>query len=233
MHMLRTLAIGWHDFSIGHFEFETMRNVIVFINICIVAVVTMLLVDFEAKDSKFMKSETVGASMADPSPGVPALATLKRSVPTRAKKVLSEKEARFVNDFIHEMTQLRMLDREQSKLAVQRGTSRPLKDYGAWLVINQQQMLDDLKKIATTHNVESSSTLDPSLTAELSALEQLHGKKFDSHYIKSLSNELKRDIKRLERASYSQDADVQVFAARYLQITKDNLSKVQEIRRNR
>src|SRR6185312_6771424 len=101
-----------------------------------------------------------------------------------AKKVLSEKEARFVSDFIHEMTQVTMLDREQSKLAVQRGTSRPLKDYGAWLVINQQQMLDDLKKIAHSHNMTSSTILDPSSTADLSALEQLHGKKFDARYIK-------------------------------------------------
>jgi putative membrane protein len=207
-----------------------MRNAIVFINICIVAGVTMLLIDFEAKDSKSTKSQTVGANMGDPSAAVdaPPLVVRKHSEPT--KKVVSEKEARLVSDFVREMTQVRMLDREQSKLAVQRGTSRPLKDYGAWLVINQQQMLDDLKKIATAHKIETTTILDPSLTAELSALEHLHGKKFDARYIKSLTTELKRDIKRLERASYSQNADVQVFAARYMQITKDNLAKIQELR---
>ena len=79
--------------------------------------------------------------------------------------------------------------------------------------------------------MEVATVLNPSLTASLSELEQLHGKRFDVRYIKSLTAELKRDLKRLEEAGYSQDAGVQVFAARYASITKDNLEKLQRLRK--
>jgi putative membrane protein len=130
------------------------------------------------------------------------------------------------------MTQARLIHRAESKLAVQRGTSRPLKDYGAWMVIYQQQMLDDLHKIASRHGIHTTSTLNDGLATALSEITELHGKKFDTRYIKSMVAEHKRDLKRLERASYSQDPDVQVFAARYVSLVKDNLAKLQAIRRD-
>ncbi|HTF21662.1 MAG TPA: DUF4142 domain-containing protein [Chryseolinea sp.] len=215
-----------------------MKNVIILINICIVVGVTMLLLDFEADPATPLSI----ASMQQANPGITAsseeasnatkgaaLASLRR---VRVTTPLSKNESLYVKDFISEMTQVRMMDREESKLAVQRGTSRPLKDYGAWMVLNQQQMLDDLNRLAAHHGIETTRTLNDALTADLSELHKLHGKKFDVRYIKSMIAEHKRDLKRLERASYSQDPDVQVFAARYISLAKDNLAKLQEIKRS-
>jgi len=216
----------------------TMKNVIAFINICIVVGVTLLLLDFEADPATPLS--TASAQQAESGPPKAskdaskvtkgaALASIKRA---RVVMPLSENEALYVKDFISEMTQARMMDREQSKLAAQRGTSRPLKDYGAWMVLSQQQMLDDLNKLAVHHGFETNTVLNDVLTADLSDLGKLHGKKFDARYIKSMIAEHKRDLKRLERASYSKDAYVQVFAARYVSLTKDNLAKLQQIRRS-
>jgi len=129
------------------------------------------------------------------------------------------------------MNQQHLLDRQQSLIAIQRGTARSLKEYGSWMAIHQQQMLDDLAKLARHHGIATSSTLDPSGISELSELQKLHGRNFDARYIKAMTATLKQDLKQFERASYSPDPDVQVFATRYMRVTQDNLSKIQEIRR--
>ena len=215
-----------------------MKNVIVFINICIVAGVTLLLLEFETgpatplPTASIQQAESGSRKASNDASKVTkgsALASVKRA---RVVTPLSKNEALYVKDFISEMTQARLMDREQSKLAAQRGTSRPLKDYGAWMVLNQQQMLDDLNKLAGHHGFETNIALNDALSADLSDLGKLHGKKFDARYIKSMIAEHKRDLKRLERASYSKDAYVQVFAARYVSLTRDNLAKLQQIRRS-
>jgi putative membrane protein len=214
-----------------------MRNVIVFINICIVAAVSLMVVDFETSPNAPAR-----ASMQSPGPEKPngnrsnasagtSLAALKerRSAPVTS---LSKNEMMYVKEFITEMRQVRIFDREQGKLAAQRGTSRSLKDYGSWMVLNQQQMLDDLNKLAARYGVDTNVTLDGDLTAGLSELNDLHGKKFDARYMKTTISTHKDDLRRLERASYSRVADIQVFATRYMSLTRDNFSKLQEIRRS-
>ena len=212
-----------------------MRNAIVFINICIAAAVTMLLRDFESTTTlpsdntvkAAIASAALGDSMVRTSSNKAAIGALK-SVRGPSSRVLSEKEYQFVNQFITEMSQSRITSLAQARMATQRGTSRALKDYGAWMVINQQRMLDDLKHIAKIHKI---SIPEGAATDELSALEGLHGKKFDARYIKMMSNGYKKDLKLLERAGYSADPEVQVFAARYLSITRDNFAKLQKLRR--
>ena len=214
---------------------RAMRNAIVFINICIAAAVTMLLREFESTTTlpasntveAAVASAALGDSMIRTSSNKAAVAALK-SVRGPASRMLSGKDYLFVNQFITEMSRERMTSLAQARMASQRGTSRDLKDYGAWMVINQQRMLDDLKRIAKIHKI--SVPQEPS-SDELSELEELHGKKFDARYIKMMSNGYKRDLKLLERAGYSADPEVQVFAARYLSITRDNFAKLQKLRR--
>lgn len=211
-----------------------MRNVIIFINICIAAGVTMLMAELKDWSSTAEEMSAVPrqaeASLVDlPDENAEDNAPVKARKPL--SKSLSKKEAAYVHAFIDEMVQARILEREGGKLAAQRGTNRPLKAYGEWMVVHQQQMLDDIRKIAALHGLETASTLSNELTGELSALHKLHGKRFDSRYIKAMIAAHKRDIRRLERASYAQDPDVQVFAARYISIVKDNLQKVQQMKK--
>ena len=191
----------------------------------------MLLMEFDATSplptanvGETNSSSTVQASAAETTT-TSALSTLRRMEAPSAKRVLSENEAIFVNSFNNEMSRARMSGIEQAKMAVQRGTSRPLKDYGAWMVINQEQMLRDLKRLAKIHQIKFP---EPEPADELSAL---HGRKFDSRYIRNMTSTYKRDLKLLERAGYSTDPDVQVFAARYASITRDNFAKLRALQR--
>ncbi|MEJ1238198.1 DUF4142 domain-containing protein [Chryseolinea sp. T2] len=213
-----------------------MRNAIVFINICIVAAVTMLLMQFDTTttlpaDVNATGSSAVQASSPTAQAGTAApatssaLATVRRIEAPASKRALSESEVLFVKTFINEMSQARMLGLEQSRMAVQRGTTRPLKDYGAWMVINQEQMLRDLKRLAKIHKIKLP---EPESMDEISGL---HGRKFDSRYIRNMTASYKRDLKLLERAGYSTDPDVQVFAARYATLTRDNFTKLRALER--
>lgn len=221
-----------------------MRNAIVFINICIVAAVSMVLLDFknksepspepsEALEAGMGSIETAPDPVGDPDKVKNTSSTAGLSaLGASSRRTLDQKEAAYVQDFIHEMRQTRKAAVEQGRLAAQRGTRRPLKDYGNWMAHHQQQMLDELDKLAKLEGVPIVHTLASDLTESLSLLEELHGRKFDARYIKNMITSLKADVSLLERASYSGDADIQIFAMRYLSVTKDNLVKLQKIRRD-
>lgn len=213
-----------------------MRNAIVFINICVVAAVTMIVMDFETTSS-LPDLGAIGAPSQSPTSDSlsgtttkAALATLEQVRSTRSRRPMSDAETAFVKEFITEMSHARMSSLTQAQMATQRGTTRSMKDYGAWMVINQERMITDLKKLARLHHVEMPDTKAVHSTEELSDLQELHGKKFDSRYIKTMTAGYKRDLKLLERAGYSTDPDVQVFAARYLSITQANFDKLKALR---
>lgn len=211
-----------------------MRNVIVFINICIVASVTMIVLDFDRRpDAPVSLASMTPAAEPEAVTSKPDVSAAKTKKPLPTHRALSKEEEEVVSTFVTEMAQQRLLERERSKVAAQRGTRRALKDYGAWMVINQQQMLDDLNRVARAHRWSDYRELPSHLVPKVTEFENLHGKKFDAYYIKSITSTLKADIKRLERASYSPDPEIQVFATRYLSITKDNLAKLQRIRKAR
>lgn len=221
-----------------------MRNAIVFINICIVIGVTMMLLDFDSKSDspapagdalagvvdleKGSRDESVFVSRTDISSGI---RTAARDV--TANHAEPEKETQFVLNFLGEMQQVRMLEFEMAALASQRATSRELKDYGNWMLVHQKEMLGTLKAISASRGITGEVNLNEQFSNELAALSNLHGKKFDARYIKVMNAEYKRDLKRLEQAAYSSDADIKVFAARYESITKDNLAKIQRIRKSK
>jgi predicted outer membrane protein len=217
-----------------------MKNVIVFINVCILGLITLLSLDAnrdptsslpEASRNKQVTTvkDKAGSTTTTVLASVPGKSD--RATTRVTRRTLSENEKEAVTDFIRTMSQERMLDLAQSSIAVQRGTVRSLKEYGSWMVIHQQRMLDDLAALARRYGIATTSTLNASRISDLSEIQKLHGKKFDALYVKVMTAALKSDLKQLERASYSPNPDVQVFATRYTALTKDNLTKIQQIRR--
>lgn len=135
-----------------------------------------------------------------------------------------------IRAFIHDLSEARIMDLEEGKLAAQRGTNRPLKDYGTMMIEDQTKMLQELQKIASLKNVEIASELGRRKTVGLSDLHELHGKEFDSKFIRMMIIDHKRDIRKLEKATKSRDADVQVFATKYLPVVKNHLTRIEEIK---
>lgn len=134
--------------------------------------------------------------------------------------------------FIREMAEARLMDLEEGKTASQRSTTRALKDYGSLMVKDQTKMLEDLRKIAELKNVTIPSWLGPEKAQGLEDLKKVHGKSFDKKFIRMMTIDHKRDVQKFEKATQSGDADVQVFATKYLPVVQAHLDKIKTLKKN-
>jgi putative membrane protein len=123
-----------------------------------------------------------------------------------------------------------LMNLEEGKIAQQRSTTKDLKSYGTLMVNDQTEMLREIEKLADLKNVSLPSELGPDKAAGLMDLKGVHGKSFDKKFIKMMTIDHKRDVKRLEHATRSSDADVQVFATRYLPYIQSHLEKIRALK---
>jgi putative membrane protein len=146
--------------------------------------------------------------------------------PSSKKSLVNEA----VEEFLQEMTEARLMDLEEGKIAQQRGTTRSLKDYGSLMIKDQSKMLDELKKIANLKKVTVPTWLGPDQAEGLEDLRKAHGKSFDKKFIKMMIIDHKRDIKKLEQAIHSRDADIQIFATKYLPTVQSHLDQIMALK---
>jgi putative membrane protein len=209
-----------------------MKNFIILLNIAIILWVTSIFsVDRSGENTNtenqvqskahLVAGIGIDSKKADHSPG-------KSKVPTNP--VLDPE----VSDFVREVSEARIMDIEQGKIAQQRGTSRTVKDYGTLMVNDQTKMLEDLRKIAVKKGLTMATSLgeDKSSGLRLRDLKDEHGKDFDDKFTKMMAIDHKRDVKIFEEAVLSTDPDIQVFATKYLPLVKSHLDKIKSIRKN-
>lgn len=142
----------------------------------------------------------------------------------------TSKSDEFVVRFITEMAEARMMDLEEGKIAQQKCTTRDLKSYGKLMVDDQTEMLRELKKLAALKDVELPSELMNEKADGLKDLREVHGKTFDKKFIKMMITDHKRDLKKFEQATRSPDADVQVFATKYLPYVQSHLERIKTLK---
>ncbi|MEJ7647359.1 MAG: DUF4142 domain-containing protein [Chryseolinea sp.] len=210
-----------------------MRNFIIVLNLAVVLLIASFFSNPERQEQAARADERE-ASMANNG----SLVSLKNQpnqattfpgdVDGSSKRATMEERrtAAFVKDFIYDLSEVRIMDREQGKLAVQRGTSKALKEYGAMMVKDQTRMLSELTKIALSKEASVATILGKKKTEGLSELHKLHGQNFDTKFIRTMIADHKRDIKKLEKATRSKDPHVQVFATKYLPLVKSHLAKL-------
>jgi predicted outer membrane protein len=119
---------------------------------------------------------------------------------------------------------------EEGKIAQQQGNLKGVKDHGSAMVASQNQMLTDLKKIATNKSVITSADMPDNFYA-LEDLRQLHGESFDKKFVKKMLYNYKRSVRDFERATRSQDADIQVFATKYLPVVKAQYAEIKSLKK--
>lgn len=137
-----------------------------------------------------------------------------------------------ISDFIYEASESRIMDIEQGKIAEQRCTSRTLKDYGTLMVEDQNRMLEELKELAAKKGLVITTSLSEKKSSALNDLKERHGKDFDKKFVRMITIDHKRDVKKFEDALLSTDPDIQVFATKYLPLVKTHLDMIRSIRKN-
>jgi putative membrane protein len=202
-----------------------MKNLIILINIAIVAGIAAIFTDPESSeraDEKRSKSERIEVSSQD------GRAAQSNFIISQDDRTAPSDE--FVTEFITDIAEARMMDLEEGKIAQQRSTTKELKSYGALMVNDQTEMLNEIKKLAALKGVVVPSSLGKNKEKGLNDLKEVHGRSFDKKFIKMMIIDHKRDVKQFERATRSTDADLQVFATKYLPYVQSHLQKIKALK---
>jgi putative membrane protein len=203
-----------------------LKNLIIVINIIIILGIAAIFADHET--SKTDVSKLNSGKVTSEGTKTKKLMSSDVAILSRASGTSSEADE-FVEEFITEMAEARLMDLEEGKIAQQKSTTKELKSYGTLMVNDQTEMLQEIKKLAARKGVSLPSTLGPDKAEGLKTLREVHGKSFDKKFIKMMIVDHKRDVKKFERAAKSSDADVQVFATRYLPYVQSHLQRIRSL----
>ena len=201
-----------------------MKNIIILINIAIVAGIVTIFTDPESSEPADAKRNN---DIVEVSSQLRPAAQSNFLISTDNRNAPSDE---FVTEFITDIAEARMMDLEEGKIAQQRSTTRDLKSYGALMVNDQTEMLNELRTLATLKGVELPSSLGEYKEKGLNDLKEVHGKSFDKKFIRMMIIDHKRDLKKFEKATRSTDADIQVFATKYLPYVQSHLQKIKALK---
>ena len=202
-----------------------MKNLIILINIAVMIGIAAIFTDHESLKPEGSNKDKNNVSER---PG-----KIRNSLPSDFAGLSEDEQAKSDTDesnFIREMAEARMMDLEEGKVAQQRCTTKDLKLYGALMVNDQTEMLREIKKLAALKNIKLPEELGPDKAEGLKELKEVHGKSFDKKFIKMMTIDHKRDVKKFERATRSGDADVQVFATKYLPYVQSHLDRIKSLK---
>jgi putative membrane protein len=198
-----------------------MKNLIIVINLIIIFVVTAIFSTPPKKDPNKKAVQTSTAEKATES-GF----NVKVTKPYH-KFMVDE----IISEFIIESVDARLMDLEEGKVAMQRSTSKNLKEYGDLMIKDQSRMLEELKIIAERKQVKLPSNLSQEKAEGLAALKNEHGESFDKKFIKMMILDHKRDVRKFEKATKSNDADIKLFATKYLPVVQSHLEKIRTLKK--
>lgn len=190
-----------------------MKNIITLINLSIIFGITAI---FTTKNKSAEKNLAAQATMSAPVKQVEAsIEPPAVSLVTNHKKdvKISEGLASSDLDFITRSVEICLVKLEEGKIAQ-----------------NQTKMLADLKTIAASKSVITYADMPDNFYA-LEDLRQLQGELFDKRFVKKLLYNYKRDLKDLQRATRSDDADIKVFATKYLPVMKANYERMKSLKK--
>jgi putative membrane protein len=135
------------------------------------------------------------------------------------------------SQFLISMTDARLMDIEESKLAVERGTIEEVVSYGRWMLSEQAKLLHELKVLASKKGVNLPTALSEEKANALDDLKKEHGGEFEKKYIKMIMLDHKRDVHEFRKATSFEDVDVKNFAAKFLPVIESHLRQIQKIKK--
>ena len=148
------------------------------------------------------------------------------SVSLSSAQDLTKKDA---PEFIVEMADARLMDREEGRLAASLGTTREIRDYGSLMVKDQDFLHSELEKLARSKDITLPNAISEKKSKALKKLSTLTGKEFDRKFLKMIKTDHKRDVKRFKKAMKFDDADTREFATKYLPMIQSHLDGVQNL----
>jgi putative membrane protein len=146
------------------------------------------------------------------------------------KKAENELVDADIAEFLVKSADSRMMGNWQGKLAVERGTTTDIKEYGRLMVKDQQMLLKEIKQIAAKLSITLPADISDNKEDGQDQLLEKTGIDFDKKFVKMMVIDHERDIKLFEKASECKDRNVRAFAQTYLPMIQSHLDKIIVIR---
>lgn len=137
-----------------------------------------------------------------------------------------------IKTFIIEMTDARMMDREEGRLAAAKGSNQAIKSYGSLMVKDQTFLLEELRKLAASENVQLPVAISEKKRKALKKLEMKQGEDFDKKFLSMIKIDHKRDVRKFKGATQFNDVEARKFAQKYLPLIESHLEGVKQIKKN-
>ena len=134
-----------------------------------------------------------------------------------------------ISEFMTEAADARMMDIEEGKLALQKGSNDLVKNYAEQLVADNTKLLKELRSLAAQKNIILPTTLSNDKADGLNDLREKDGEEFDKKFIKMIQRDHKRDLDEFEDAADFNDRDIQQFAQRNVGFFEKHLSQIDQV----
>lgn len=134
-----------------------------------------------------------------------------------------------ISKFMTEAADARMMDIEEGKLALEKGTNDLVKNYAQQLVNDNTALLKELRALAGQKNMALPTTLSNAKADGLNDLRKKEGAEFNTKFIDMIQRDHKRDLDQFEDAADFNDRDIQQFAQRNVSLFEKHLSQVDQV----
>lgn len=124
-----------------------------------------------------------------------------------------------------------MTETELGKLALQKGISKQVRNFGSMMVKEHSKLNNMVKAIAVTKNISIPKAPGAKEQKIISKLNSKSGKDFDKAYINEMIDDHKEDTKLFRTAAKKcLDPDVKSFAAKTIPILQEHLDAINAIK---
>lgn len=119
---------------------------------------------------------------------------------------------------------------EMGRLAVEKGASDEVRQFGQRMVDDHSKANQELMQIASSKGMTLPTALDAKHQADMQKMSALSGEAFDKAYVKMMVKDHKKDVGEFQKESTrGADPEIKAFAASTLPTLQEHLQMIQRI----
>ncbi|MEO8764356.1 MAG: DUF4142 domain-containing protein, partial [Ginsengibacter sp.] len=161
----------------------------------------------------------------------PDTASKSTALDTTSNNAGSQMVDQSTKDFVAEAATGGLMEVELGNLALQKGNSQQVKDFGKMMVDDHTNANDNLKAIATKKNIDVPAAITDDQKKEMDDISKKSGADFDKAYVDMMVDDHKKDVDAFKKASGNlSDNDIKNFATTTLPTLQKHLDAIQAIK---
>jgi putative membrane protein len=135
-------------------------------------------------------------------------------------------------DFVEDQLAGGHAEVELGRLAQERASNAEVREFAGMMVRDHQKAGDELKQIASRHNVRAEDAMHDDHNDLRERLSTLSGNEFDREYIDAMVADHQKAVDAVDGKADSDNADVKQWAASTLPTLKQHLERAKQIQAN-